>query len=72
MKRYIEYGALAASILTLVYLVITYFVQGYINLQAILLCILGGLVTGAVVTFLFVQFAPGFYIPEGEEDSYID
>lgn len=72
MKRYIEYGVLAAAILTLIYLLITYFIQGYVNIQTILLCLGAGIVTGAVVTFLLIQFAPGFYIPEGEEDSYIN
>ncbi len=72
MKKYIEYGVLSAAILTLVYLVISYFVQGYLNLQTIFLCIGGGIVTGVVITILFIQFSPGLYIPEGEEDSYID
>lgn len=72
MRRYVEYGVLAAAILTLIYLAIAFFVQGYINIQTILLCIAGGIVTGAVVTFLFIHFSPGLYIPEGEEDSYIN
>lgn len=71
MRRYVEYGLLSAAILTLVYLVVTFFVQGYLNVSAIFLCIAAGIVSGVVIAVLFIYFAPGEHIPEGEEDRYI-
>lgn len=71
MRRYVEYGLLSAAVLTLVYLIVTFFIQGYLSVSAIFLCIGAGLVTGGVITILFIYFAPGEHIPEGEEDRYI-
>ncbi len=72
MRRYIEYGALSAAVLTLVYLIVTYLFQGYFSVSVIFLCIAGGVVSGVVVAMLFAYFAPGLHIPEGDEDSYIN
>ena len=72
MKRYFEYGALSASVLTIVYITVSFFYQGYLDLSSILLSILGAVVSGLIVGALFVLFAPGEHIPEGEEDNYIN
>lgn len=71
MKRFIEFGVLAAALLTLAYLIITFFVQGYLNLSTIFICIGAGVVTGIIVVILLNIFAPGKPILEGEEDKYI-
>lgn len=72
MKRYFEYGGAVAALLTLIYLIVA-FVNGLtINITAIFLCIAGGIVTGIVVSLLLIYFSPGEYIPEGEEDNYIN
>ncbi len=71
MKRYIEYGILAAAIFTLVYLAVSFFTGVNISIIAILLCIGGGALSGALVAGLLIFFSPGEVIPEGEEDNYI-
>ena len=72
MKRYIEYGALGAALLTLLYIGLAFYLQRYMNITTIFLCIGGGLISGVAVALLTAYFAPGVYIPEGEEDSYIN
>ncbi len=72
VKRYFEYGALSAAILTLIYVVMTFFIQGYIGITSIFLCVAAGIITGVVIAMLLIYFAPGEAIPEGEEDSYIN
>lgn len=72
MRKFVEYGVLAAAVLTLVYLIITFFVQGYLNISTVFICIGAGIVTGIVVVILLHIFAPGEPILEGEEDKYIN
>ncbi|MGL1891103.1 MAG: hypothetical protein OCD02_05715 [Spirochaetaceae bacterium] len=72
MRRFLEYGALSAALFTLCYIGITFFTSVTINLTSIALCICGGLVAGIVVSALFYFFSPGDFIPEGEEDKYIN
>ncbi len=71
MRRYIEYGAFAAALLTLIYLVAAFFNGLTINLIAIFMCLGGGLVAGIIVSILLIYFSPGEHILEGEEDNYI-
>lgn len=71
MKRYFEYGALAAALLTLIYLIAAFFNGLTINISAILLCIGGGIIAGVIVSLLLIYFSPGEHIVEGEEDNYI-
>lgn len=71
MRRYLEYGAFSAALLTLVYLVIAFVTDITVNLQAIGICIAGGLLTGLFITIILCYFSPGEAILEGEEDNYI-
>lgn len=71
MRRYFEYGAFTAAILTLIYLIASLLNGLTINLMAIFLCIAGGLITGFIVSILLIYFSPGEHIREGEEDNYI-
>ena len=72
MRRYFEYGALSAAVLSVIYITVSFFSQGYLDLSSILLSILGAVVSGLILGGLFVLFAPGEHIPEGEEDNYIN
>lgn len=71
MRRYIEYGITTAAILTFIYIIAAYFTGVTINIKSIFMCIGGGIITGAVVSFLLLLFSPGVAILEGEEDNYI-
>lgn len=71
MKKYIEYGVFGAAILTLIYLVLAFVTGVSITVTTVLLAVLGGLISGLIITLLSSHFAPGEVIPEGEEDKYI-
>ena len=71
MRKYLEYGALSAAILTFCYLLIAFFTDIIVNLQTVGLCLLGGIVTGAFISLALYFFSPGEAILEGEEDKYI-
>lgn len=72
MKRYFEYGALSAAVLTFIYLLIAFFSDVTINLQAVGICIAGGLLTGLFISLALYHLSPGEAIMEGEEDNYIN
>lgn len=71
MKRFVEFGVFGAAILTLIYLVLAFVTGVSITIVTVLLAVLGGVVSGLIITFLSSHFAPGEVIPEGEEDKYI-
>lgn len=71
MRRYFEYGVLAASILTLVYLIIAFLNNVVFDLQTVGLCVLCGIATGFFISLALYFLSPGEAILEGEEDKYI-
>ena len=71
MRRYFEYGALSASLVTFLYLLIAFFTDIVINLQAVGICIVSGLLTGLFISLILYRLSPGEAILEGEEDNYI-
>lgn len=71
MRRYFEYGALSAALLTFIYLLIAFLSDVVINFQVIGICIAGAIVTGVFISIAFYVFSPGEAILEGEEDNYI-
>lgn len=71
MRRYFEYGAFAAALLTLAYLIAAIINGLTINIMSVFMCIGGGLIAGVLVSILLLYSSPGEHIQEGEEDIYI-